>query len=665
MTRIETPISGNNITMEQKPSDDTTPPTSTRQFSRRSLLKNIGASLALKALAPLVGAITPFIPSGSGEKAGVAEAAPSSDANPVQIDQLLTQTGEKYGIDGIGLKLSRAFSWKDNTWLKVYQGGVVQYIPGTGEVNLWNSLDILSDDLKLDAKLHDGSLGVTIPPKEEFDDHSGGNFAQAFNTRTNYFNPHSDVRNWIIQFRHTFETGAPTSHEVSYGDYTVTRYQRVAVQRWTEGPDKGLVQRILVGEAMKNAGLIPQDALLLEPAQKSDPATTRFVEDKISFPSTNESLSQQDFLQQMNAYIEATGRKEFVSQFKDKMLSIARGLIVGPGRIIPSEKYPQYTFARDGFWALMTIQDKGFTQQVVDRFASDQAKNPDGRFATALLHNDSKPDKRDRDEESTMMGVLTQFLLHRLGGGVDTHSLSQAYSFIQRHLQNGQYVTSGDNHPEDAGTYHYWADTFRNPSDSVITYNQGLLCVTLNALKNMDVPVDNNLITQAENRYRDLANPILTQRKGSTIIDISAMVGEGLSLYWFDRSILGPDKILATYNHVTNNSTKVVKDGRFVGFKVLSDSQGRFLSPEMFNDPNDTEGSYQNGGTWELYDALLLYSAIRHGAGNQAKELFLQRLESEHLESHEFMFTTPGKEGRFDSSRDNYGWNTFVYRILS
>lgn len=694
-TRIEASLSDISIRtgMEGKPLDDS-PPLSNRPFSLRDFVRGVGDRIADIIHYPSLSEPRAIKPDRKGPtltrrnllRAGVALGATTvlgstshmepafaenlSDGNSIQVDQLMSQTGEKYGIDGVGVVLSKAFKWRDGTWLKVYQGGVIQYIPDSGEINLWNTLDVLSDDLKLDAKLNDGSLRVTVPPKENFDDHSGGNFVVAFNTRNKYFNPHPDVQKWVNEKRQTFETGALTSHEVDYEDYTVTRYQRVAVQRWTKGPKKGLVQRILVGEAMKNAGLIPEEALLKESGQVVT-LTAASIDSQTSLPSSGELLNQGDYLKQMRDYIESSGRKGWVEQFKGRMLEIAQNLKKGPGRIIPSEKYPQYTFARDGFWALMTLQDKGFTQQVVDRFRADQANNKDGRYATALLYDDDKPDKRDRDEESTMMLVLEQLLLRKLGGNIDVNSLSRAYSFIKQHVSNGEYVTNGDPHPEEAGSYHYWADTFSNPPGSVIAYNQGLFCTTLRALKEMGIAVDNSLINQAEDRYRNLANPqnaaILPQRKGSSTIDTSSMVGEALSLYFFDRSILGRDKVLATYNHIVNNPTKVTRsNGRFVGFKVLSDFQGGYLSQSEFRDLQgiDTPGSYQNGGSWALYDELLLYSAIRHGAGNQAKELLLQRLESEGIASHEFIYTGSQHLGTADKDRDDYGWNTAVVRIL-
>lgn len=662
---------------------DQEPQTSLPKISRRSLLKGVlglGAAAVLPTLPHTAEAAPVKQPIYSGETEGFSVIGPMYEAYQAEG-----------GITSLGPPISQPFKDKQGRLVQVFnQGGIQLTFAPDGKTvtnkEFWNIYDDLADrNLDNLTDLAPNSRNWSSDPKD-WGHHRNGPLpgtveANHINTifgeldqkgysqlRQKYFsNP-----KWFDRF------GLPMEWK-DYGNVVAVRCNRVLLHLWKDKTDwtSGPMQVVTsnAGLDAKKFGLIPQEALNTQKSTDfntdSQPVVARQIAEQTNLPV--ELLSQQEYLQQMQAYSEASGRKDFVNQFKDKMQAVAQGLIVGPGRIIPSQKYPQYTFARDSFWALMTLQDRNFTQQVVDRFKADQVKNSDGHFATALLNDDSIPDKRDRDEESTMMGVLEQYLLYRLGGSLDTNSLSRAYSFIQSHIQNGEYVTNGDNHPEDLGTYHYWADTLRNPRGSVITYNQGLLCVALKALKEMSISVNDSLIGQAENSYRNLANPqnpvVLPQRKGSSIVDISSMVGEALSQDWFNRSILGRDKVLATYNHVINNPTKVTRsDGRFIGFKILSDFQGRFLSPDLFNDANDTPGSYQNGGTWPLYDELLLYAAIRHGAGSQAKELLLQRLAAERLgneiQSNEFMFTAPGREGTVDDSRKDYGWNTFVRNLL-
>lgn len=141
-----------------------------------------------------------------------------------------------------------------------YQGAILQLEPKSGKINLWNTLDQMHD-LGLDARLDNGSLGVTIPPYEDFNDGSNGDLNRAFRNRLERFGIPSNIAAWVNNFREKFETGVFTSGGKKYGPYTVYRLQRMAVQVW----ENGSIQRILVGDAAKNAGLIPQGVLLDRP----------------------------------------------------------------------------------------------------------------------------------------------------------------------------------------------------------------------------------------------------------------------------------------------------------------------------------------------------------------------------------------------------------------
>lgn len=399
--------------------------------------------------------------------------------------------------------------------------------------------------------------------------------------------------------------------------------------------------------------------------------------------ATDESiLSHNQFLQQLRSSSEYSDRS--INRFRSVMQAAIDDCIRDNGEwVIPSANYADYYFSRDSYWLLAATKDRRLLDIAARRFHEDQRSNPDGHIATALIKDGSRPEARDRAEESTMMDVLREFERVRAGSSPDLTSLQASYQYISSQVRNGAYITTGETRvgpdylgDEQLGTYHYWADTFRpagrpEATAEVITYNQGLLCVALRCLDQMGVAIDRSLLQQAERTYSNMTNPAdgisLPQRKDSTIMDVSALVGEALSFYYFDRSLLSKEKVEATLKRFASVN---YPDGSFLGYKIISDFYGGYRPLREFSGypyhPADMAGNYQNGGSWLLYDALALYAAARHGIAG-ATDLLLQRVQSElrlSPSSHEFIRTDRAHLGQSETKRDNYGWNTFVINLL-
>lgn len=241
----------------------------TETFTRRNLLRRTGEAVAAitgVAIANQLGFLD-FQPQ-----------AVSADGSPVQLTPLLKDYGTRLGVDAIGYRISNGWISADGFGYMAYQGAILQYDQNSGRVNLWNTLDQMHA-MGLDAKLDDGRLGVTIPPHTDFNDGSNGDLDLAFRNRIIHFGIPNNVIAWVNNFRSMFETGAYTSPGKDYGAYKVFRLQRLAVQVWKDG----LIQRILVGEAYKNAGLIPQDVLLPRPdTGNSADSQTQPVQETVS-----------------------------------------------------------------------------------------------------------------------------------------------------------------------------------------------------------------------------------------------------------------------------------------------------------------------------------------------------------------------------------------------
>lgn len=391
--------------------------------------------------------------------------------------------------------------------------------------------------------------------------------------------------------------------------------------------------------------------------------------------------SHQQFISKVAEISEKYGLNEFLTRFTSRMKKVANSLVdrsdqSNPLWLIPSPLYPQH-FSRDGFWLAAALDEKAVTDASVKRFGEDQKRWTDGHIATALYKDNSVPPFRDRDEESTMMYVLLNLLLKRSGGEVDKQSLERAYKFILDHVnKNGEYITNGEARDvETTNAYHCWLDSFKNPPGSVIAYNQGLYYVTLRALREMGIKIEDGSAEKSQNAYDAMTNPSdnlsLPQRKSSTAIDVSALVGEALSLYFFDEPLLSNQRIAATIKILTKNAA--VWDSNdpslFLGFKVLSRADGSYFSSQSFvQDHLNEPGTYQNGGSWFLYDVLALYAGARHGIQGCITKFF-QRMEWEDSRnpdsfSHEYIRTDRDNLGHIEPNRANYGWNTFVTKLL-
>lgn len=176
----------------------------------------------------------------------------------------------------------------------------------------------------------------------------------------------------------------------------------------------------------------------------------------------------------------------------------------------------------------------------------------------------------------------------------------------------------------------------------------------------------------AEAAYRATYDPVLGQIRGYSdragqfghLRDISALVGEGLSWYYFDRPILDRAMVASTLEW---QPKAFFPDGAFLGFKNLTRADGGPLPTSWMNDwPANRPGDYQNGASWILYDALALYAGVRHGIPG-AGTLLVERLAAETRRSpalHEYIITAEEDPGAADPKRDGYGWSAFVGNLL-
>jgi hypothetical protein len=371
----------------------------------------------------------------------------------------------------------------------------------------------------------------------------------------------------------------------------------------------------------------------------------------------------------------------FLRDFKELMRQTALSCVTDESKwVIPSKAYGFYLYTRDSYWVSMALKHPGLAEVLAKELVAGVRQKPSGQVITFLRRDAAIVDGSYRNDESSLLYVMHCYLLHKLGGQIPVASIEKARNYILSQVVNGRYVTTGEtrtgesfNGDEQLGTYHYWADTYRPAgkalaSPEVITYNQGLLCIALQCLEDMGISFDPQARIQAEAVYANLVNPqdgvSMPLREGGTAVDVSALVGEALSLYLFNRPLLSNARVNATFGRFTRVR---YREGGLLGFKVISDFNGGYRpSTEFSGSPVNLPGGYQNGGSWFLYDMLALYAGARHGVA-QANKLFIQRMLSEvshSWSSHEYLHTDAGLLGLADPDRDGYGWNSFVLNLL-
>lgn len=346
--------------------------------------------------------------------------------------------------------------------------------------------------------------------------------------------------------------------------------------------------------------------------------------------------------------------------------------------VIPSQAYPEM-YSRDTFWTLSGYGPKDLLASYVKIF-SKSARHPDwkppmlGQIPTIVRKQVFAPKDGRAHDESTMFWVLGAKLS---GLSVRTEPyLLAAHSWLRSLVTPRGW----------ASTSHGWIDAWvTGPTPVVSANNQGLLAVTLRALRDMGVAVTPEEIRAADDAYRGLVKQgVVRAYAGSDVIEVSSLLGEALALYLWDESILGEAVVKAT---IAKFAEVRFPDGALLGYKCLANEDGSYLKEDDFlvvaeRDP----GNYQNGGSWPLYDALALYAGARHGARSADDPYvtrLVDRLKSEvryEYSSKEFVCTgghcggctvktcvCPEGHcgaGAFNKGRSGYGWNLFIKRLL-
>lgn len=350
-----------------------------------------------------------------------------------------------------------------------------------------------------------------------------------------------------------------------------------------------------------------------------------------------------------------------LERFKQLCLETARANLRPGGWLIPSSAYAEECYLRDAYWTLRALRDPELLQRTFERFAAAQAA--DGRLPTSLRLADGGA-AHVRDDESTALFLLLGVDLVRSGWGGDRGPLARAARFLLERLgEDGTYQTG-------PGPGSWWLDTLVLANRDTVAYNQGVVAVALRAARELGLAPAEQRVDAAARAYRALYRddlgtlPLSAQ---TTLRDVSSLVGDYLSWSYFGQPLLASEQVRST---LAGFARATFPDGEFLGFRVVTQLDGSFLPTSWFAPaPDNFPGHYHNGGSWLLYDALALGSALRHGVA-EAAELLAARLRAEvrtDWSLHEYLATDPDQPDfggvPFPWRRD-YAWNAYVGRVI-
>ena len=188
------------------------------------------------------------------------------------------------GVDTLGHPASYRFQLGDGFIYQLTQGALLQWRPEVGRAFLGNTFELLQQ-----AGLDEWLLRAKGIPRPIKNDGSDGDWVKAKMTRFSWLtnekikakylaNPNpSRIESWG-ENRAIELYGLPMSYPEKHGPFISQRFQRVAFQLWVEEvrgmPAPGTVVRVLGGDLLKEAELVPPEGLALEERPTPTPTPT-------------------------------------------------------------------------------------------------------------------------------------------------------------------------------------------------------------------------------------------------------------------------------------------------------------------------------------------------------------------------------------------------------
>lgn len=312
--------------------------------------------------------------------------------------------------------------------------------------------------------------------------------------------------------------------------------------------------------------------------------------------------------------------------------------------VVPSIEYSNKQYSRDAFWISMVLPSK---------------------YSQYCFENEVASDKKFIGAEKQLFTIIWAYRNYLNGEKVDTCRVRKIVRLVEKRVINGFY-SGFYTAAESIGCWHGWADLIAFEKDDAVTNNQGLLVTALLCAQKMGIEPSISIDLALED-YRNLFNPKigaypLSFRKDS-ILAVDPLMGDLLARIYLGKALL-PTKDVITHYETMKRYAKTD-----FGFKSFCNADGSYLKLNQYDSESFKsamykvkEGGYQWGGSWYLYDILMLMDAYLAGA-TDAEDMMIWRTKLEFKlgnSTHECIDTKTGLP-----EKPNMGWNAAVYRLWS
>ncbi|MEI8039246.1 MAG: hypothetical protein WCJ14_12725 [Verrucomicrobiota bacterium] len=314
--------------------------------------------------------------------------------------------------------------------------------------------------------------------------------------------------------------------------------------------------------------------------------------------------------------------------------------------VVPSIDYANKQYSRDSFWISMVLPPE---------------------YSKSCFEHESRYDSKFIGAERQLFALIWAYRNSLSGATVDKQRVERILRIVEAQAPNG-YFSGFNPDVKSQGTFQGWADLLAFDKDDTITNNQGLFVTALMCAQAMGIE-PHVPVPQALKNYQDLYNPGLAayplSLKRNQILAVDPLMGDLLAQVYLGKALLPDAHVLAHFETLKQKAKTAF------GFKVFSAADGGYLALDQYgtktaksamSGDQTQNGNYQCGGSWYLYDMLMLMDAHLHGA-KDAEDLMIWRTTLEFAAggtTHEYINTVTGKP-----AKPNMGWNAAVYGLWS
>lgn len=314
--------------------------------------------------------------------------------------------------------------------------------------------------------------------------------------------------------------------------------------------------------------------------------------------------------------------------------------------VVPAVEYSNVQYGRDAFWISMLLP---------------------GQWDASCLENELA--KADSYAEYILFTIIWAYRAESQGHFADRKKLEKCIAVASAKVRDSWFF--GFDEEDGRLDFQFWGDVMAFDKDDVITYNQGLLAAALFMAEKMGLVLPENMNPRkAAENYRSLFNEELeffpVSRKKNNLLTVDALAGDLLCQAYLEETLLEVNTVKKHYNAMMTRSLTPW------GFKTICLPDGSYIPHEDYNagdyiaqinrESDMPDGTYYRGGSYLLYDGIMLLDASVHGIEGAEEEL-AGRIRKELRmggTTYECLNTVTGEPWK-----PNMGWNGGLFALIN